>query len=496
MYKLIEDSVEFIINTDRTAIAFLPQSKKTRAAIIRDYNDYRMTATTGIGSILSPTFKLKFDTSLSEIFCKWDDNQAEWIKVLNFDIKFLGNLIIKNKFDINTAEFEDRFMIAVDESTGDCIFVVDTMEEYNLAFNEMTRQLMCNIKSRTSKWIPGHRYDSETSTIYYLGSFPSYKQDELASEFSEDQISMVHLVCTNCRGLKKISDVFKQRTFGNGDNDIRVLTKASSMVDSGAILENDIADLSDCWESIFNNAWNSYKQEKISLRRIFDIFCYTRNHNLPETIKQPIITELRNICFSCFIEYWNIPSGFSKGYPINSTQSLQENVDNLGTQVISKFQDPNILSKFYYQGLFKSLGIDFSTIIENIINSCSDPAKEICSSFEIYLEYGKYYFKFHDKDRVSRITNFSEFADYGNGPLKEVLGEMLEDAKETFGVGCSEFFTRVEKVKNAESTVYIAGITVFDIIKWKKGVLIMDNSLKDDIMSNKFWQVYIEFEKQ
>lgn len=473
--------------------------------------------TYGEQEVSSPKFKLKVTEDFKVQGSCEDLLGGEYLTIENFSQKFLGKLFLQNTVT-NGVLVGEEFEVAASDETGKVIFVSQEMEEYDDCFDEMVRRLNVSMnKKKTRKWIPGHRYDDEQGSYYYLGKFNSHRQDDYGSEFVSGLGSVeCHIVSTNCRNFKKISEVFRNKDFRDG---LKVLYKLPSMIDVGQKLEDDI----DSGEIDYNKDIipdlfiRSYKQymggtfiDDNVIPSIFDALCYvdiTRAESSVENndVKTIMADIVRSQALKTLITFWNTNIPACK---IGENVSDQDNVKYINEHVWKI--DKNVLAPIYYRELYSYYGINIEEIISSCISGFSIK-RDILGDFENYYKYLPYYFKYRNSDISTRNCNLRQksakanrystpekivsISDlFGNSEeLKTLLIEMANKAKDTYGIeACHSFgIYNVGTKKDVNSYARFC-INIDDILKYKKGIPGLTENLKNEIMRTQFRELMVQ----
>ena len=516
-WRLVDD-IEAYVSKSQGQVVFVPIGKKTTVAnYLKKIGDQF-----NLISLDSPTFEVTLTEDL-RVFCKHKRLGDEPMEVVNFAEPLLGRLLVQAGLQ-GGGLVGSGFEICVSDKLGAVSFVKDGMKDYDTYFDETVRRLNCSIKKKTTKWIPGHRYDSETETFYYLGEFRTRKADPLASELlSRDNTVPCYLVVGNARGLKTVSSVFNERVFGEEPGDIKVLTKLPKMVDSGKALEDDKPNIHDYWEAMVKNSLSRYVTYKGSLpecpgvRYVFDVFAYYSNpggkwdHEVSIPMKQFLTDLLERLLLKSYLEYYDISNyGMDEEAYISSSKDRNENMMALANRTISSFGDPNVFSRLYYSQLFQNMGINFQGMAYKVVGM-GEPKKIVTESWMTYREMGHAYFKYHERnesrkqcflrDKSYIASQYSRYdkpekvtikKTYGSGPLCKELIKIIEEEKSSAGIGVSSYSVVNMGTKKDPNEYIKMTIDIEDIEKRHPK---MPQDLMDDIVSNRFQQMLIEFDK-
>lgn len=510
-WRLVE-GLESMILDDKVYLYPISSSKKSsnhRTEILKnispDEEDSLVHKSIDVNS-----FNIKLDEYF-QAYIKSSEfpDPEKYYLVMNFFEGSAGKMITQT--DCRNGIFDDAFEAAFNENyVGKVMFVSENMKDYDNCMDEMIRIMSCEVGKKTRKWIPGHRYDSPTETLYYLGEFKSHRANELMSKYlGDEEMSTVHLVVNNIKGLTKISEVFNTRMFGDvtkADNTIRVLEKIPLMVDSGEKLENDIKDMD------LSTKWNEMlslvlKDKNSSIKQILDVVCYNNvetTDNSYKNISSDIIDEIKyridSIIEKCLLIYWDtdvpISGVLNKSVKaIKSTNSIESNINTILDCIggDNYFEDINAYSPLYYPTLLMRLGIDIRSLIEQYIKSYS-PQDLVFESLDNYVKYGDLYFTYRDMTKTDIIIDQvnsnkrQELKNYFDLLLTKEIKDLVDQAKNN-----PSKITRYCSVKGNGGTRFCrAVVTLNDILKNREFNL--PENLTNEILKNKFRKVTIEFD--
>lgn len=449
--------------------------------------------------------------------------------------KEICNLLTQLKCD--NGKFDDIFeFIFSDDVIGAVNVVSSNMKEYRPSLNEMRRILNCEVLKKTRKWVPGHRYDSEKGTIYYLGEFLSRKSSKLTNTeyLSDKDMVPVHLYVEDLLDTEKtVTDVLKNRLFisdsnlgesilenFDDNNFIKAVYSISSMVDSGEVLVNDLTDefdIRDCWPNMIKgildkstlktNSGEIYYDNSIVFS--FDPFTlYSKDKLDPKYNEEAInlINEIvNNIIRLSIYNYYNVNlyrSDLNFG-SVFKDRSLEENIESIKKIIFNySIVDYNSNRYNFFIDLFNNLELD----IDKIISTNYSEFKDI-----IYPKLNSdkdYYFKYYELiGELSRNNFYSYLRDqsakysykkvtltdlFNFGELRDLIIKLSVYAMNNYGYGVSKFSVHeIGTVSKPMSFVEIE-ITLQDIINYYKGVSNIPQTLIDEIINKKFNKISIE----
>lgn len=513
-WRLTGEVSVYLVNDNQIYLAS-PEKKQYQTAVLKQIgnNSYSEIVLTG------PKFVARVvNFSATFMFLVKSDDLPDpdtWYTVVNFYKPSIWPII--SQLNINAGVIEGQTFEAVFSEDGkyECAFISSDMLEYKSAREEMKRRMNCEIFKKTKKWIPGHRYDSLKETYYYLGKVMSRKSDEFSSDYISDPLSMVevHLVVNNLKDTdKNISDILKTRCYGYNEDDIKVLWKLPSCVDSGEAINDDLGDdIMVYWDNMLDNAINYCSSNLegytnyIEHSTIFNIFAFQSlgKTTYPAHILEKVEGVLNSMVYDIIINYWNLER-FRGDTIINSKNSSTENVTNGLNLFYSLLGDLNIQKNVYYKNLFeKGFKINLKAIIEKQLDNWDEASLSL--TFEDYVKNISYFHKRADHLKYTsqqRVLSTNYKLDiitledlFSNTELKNTLIDIVNSARNNYGLGVQEFVTSNIGTKKNPIEYTKCVITLSDLIKHKKGMSGISETLKNEIMASKFCTVSILFDK-
>ena len=295
----------------------------------------------------------------------------------------------------------------------------------------------------------------------------------------------VYLVSKTIRGCKTIKDVLF--TYPLAYEGLEILEKLPTMVDSGVALQDDREDMNNLRLPMFE----SFMKEEKRFDEIISPL-YFGIDGIEDKIKDYITSKYKDELFKSLLIYWNSNSKSNLGRK-ESTDDVKEAI-MLTCRALNNF---NVYSFLYYSKLFSKIGIDLEKITEEAIDDF--PFKRgIFNNFEDYVKYSPLYFKYHDNDLVTRISRQCKSGySYSNTTVKisnVITGpSLIQEIKNIINDAVTDLALDVTYFKVGSDKNASVKITLKDIIKRKKGISNIPDSLKRDIMSNKFQNIVIDF---
>lgn len=517
-WRLTPTLVAFIVSSVESRLIYLaaPEKKQYRVAVSKmisapykeiniELNEFEIKFCKEDPSIQSPCVYIRNASVLP------DDG---WYRVGNFSKNFF-DFFLELKSD--KGEFPGVLFEAVfSESSPTLVtFTAPGMQNYKAYLEEMTRRLNCEVKKKSKKWVPGHRYDTLKETYIYLGEVVSRRKDDSDSEFLPDSEMVSAYLYVNAKrdSDKTISNVLTNGKFGKDEFDIKVLYSLPSAVDSGKVLEGEpIKDISIYWKNMMDNALASntltdaFGRTSLSYARyIFDPLCYQSIDCLEynrEDITSLVTEVIHKLTEDFFQQSWNV-DGLRKDMAVSSSRSESENLAALMKGVIFYTQDINTSRYSYYTDLMSALGIDLKAQLTKEL--CSWNEADLLKDFETYMKNNAYFSLRKNQVSVTsrqRVDSSPYDLDvitiesiFGKGELTETIKSLVDFSRDNFGTGVTKFILYNVGTKKDPKEYVSIEISLLDIINWYKGVENLSETLKAELMDQKFTKVYVVIDK-
>lgn len=517
-WRITTEVIAYIIpGTDQLYLA-APEKKQYQAAVTKLIQDTYTELRLGSSEV---SFKVAINGSnldpASEL-CPYISSPLlpkgrEWWRVMNFYAPHLGYLLVNlgEKGNFTGHVFETAFS----ETTPYVTLTCPSLGNYNTCLQEMRRRMNCEIFKKTKKWIPGHRYDSQKSTKYYIAPLLSRKKDETNSEYISDVGIMpeVYLYVENVReGDKTISDVLKHNSFGAGDYDLKISYTMESMVDSGEVLKDDfsgnIQDYQDImWANTAQAEEHKTKYGYVSYeypKFILDTLAYQSPGHLGYTSKTKSLVTclLEQLIEDCIVCNWG-KEKYRDEIAILPTKTLEQNTEACMKLFYSTFRDGNPLKNLYYSQLFSEIGINLKDIVKTALSDWSDT--KTVRNLETYLRYYNYHSEKINASKVrstQRVKSVNYKIDvvtlkdlFGETVLKDTMVDIINEARNNFGYGVSEYTVRNVGTKKDPKEYISCKVQLEDIISHFGGIDKVPENLKNEILSSRFVWSEIIFDK-
>ena len=429
---------------------------------------------------------------------------SKYYKIMNLDIygSYLTELF--NNTDFSKGDWSNIFEMAIRDSDGKVRLLCPEMPSFEKASNEMIRVMNCKLFKKTRKFIPGHRYDTEDSTIYYIGKVYSHTVGS-NSEYFTVPTEETHLFVENKGSATKLSEVLKNGIIDGSlitttNRDDLYLIKASnnlkSMVDSGEVLENDLTCFEDYIPEILENSIGYRKQIENSTRSVLDIFRYNTVQGNTYTYSTDIINKLTTYIKLCLLKYlyrfWDIKSKCT----INPSDSIDKQAVTLSSIFINNIVDGNLKKTTYYKQIFSELGIDLDKLSEGILTGW-DPSI-LKNDFEVYKETSSsrgnnYSVQLRTSNSCKYSLTKTIISDFiKNQDLKDLIFDLIKYIRNNGGYGASSY--NIINAGNSSRPLMYEQIVIGidDIINYhkEKGIEMPEN-LKYSIIEDKLNQLSI-----
>lgn len=432
---------------------------------------------------------------------------GDYYVVNNFDYSKESLMDFLMYSDITGGKLKKEAEIVLNSTSGLVRLVTPEMPSYVNYKEELIRRTNCEIFKKTSKWIPGHRYDSLDNSYFYLGPVKSHFDSAINSDFKIKELMKTgHLVVTDCTlgDCTTFSELIKKAT---KCGKIELLDKMKPLVDSGEVITLDV-DYNSTVKSLVQIIVDSSQElpNKIeSIIRVLGYECIDSKLTLDEITKTLICNVFRDFIKILLPSYWERPQ--SDVYKISKTHSVEQNTESLFNLMIAKITSPNVKKFSYISELLKYYCLDIKEIIrEELLTWVPE---DILKDFDLYVAYHDKMYEISNttevklrtsascKYKIDRVTLGALITSVDeSGILLDTIKTIANKARASFGYGISKYQIENIGTKSSPMVYEYLVITVEDIIEYYKecGLEIPEN-LKNDIIFNRFCRVLIHVDK-
>lgn len=438
---------------------------------------------------------------------------------------------------LKKGEFEGKWVPLFDPELDKSVnFICESMPEWEEKQEEIIRRVNFEMGKKTTKWIPGHKYDSENNSFWYLGEVKTRIEHRSNSsretfywgnsttnlELKESLKCFLSKAPTNPDNIWDNVVISMTREKGNL-NYFDVLVKKPKVVDSGE------------WIPEGTNPWENPKEWRIGMiTRTLENVCkdtkvfggvesvnyYNLNYALeplylylgekdePDMEKigeyvNPILTPVILECFDTIMSYH-----FNDLDPKNAEGTLEDKVEKLVSNFISNYIRELFAGKrVLIEDLFKSLGNPLKKLAKDFL-STFELNNKLNMEWENYLKNVKYlensvryshrYFDIRKKIKESYLKKNGLKEDHITGVMDKTLSnesiskntrnllvDMITWAKSNDGIGLTKYWVN----KNNEVEI---NLTLKDIInRWESEGTDIPEDYKKGIMKDKLWKYTI-----
>lgn len=434
----------------------------------------------------------------------------DYYRLVNFDYSDKSLLNLLGGFNINSGVFIEPIELVISSEFGLVRFVHKNMPTYKIYHNELVRRINCEIFKKTTKWIPGHRYDSLDSTYYYLGSISSHTVNDSCSEFFSGKLMKeYHFVVTE--DISEYNSLEEAIKYSIKNKSYKLLDKTKLMIDSGefegfdgSIRYTDLIDGfinwaidSDCSNSSYNN--------------LSFIMIVLRLESPDKTYSITPETEFKlNKYLSNIFKHKIIPGNWEKPqhslFKVCESNTLDQNVSSCFNIFIRKIEDDNVKKQSYFEELFKYFKIDIFNIIRTELQSWLP--SDILNNFDNFCEYSGDMYELSkpievvlrtfasSKYKLNKVTLGEKLVETGEKVLFETIKNIVSKTRSNiFGNGVKYEKVNIGTIKSPMiyETFTITLNNILDYYK-EEGLEIPEN-LKNEIILNKFCRVNISVDK-
>lgn len=511
VFRLVSEVRVFCNQKTEEIYLFDPENKKHRKEIEGVlpnkccWKEYQLPST---------DIKIKFD-SLPSVYISspnFPGGIDVFYKLKNFNYDRIWEII--SSCNIKGGIVDGDFEVIVDSEKTKVGFVCPGMPSYMEVFNEMTRLLNCKLCKKTKTYKVGHRYDTETETLYYLGNALSRLNNANNSIFCTAPDKEVYLFTKDIKDCKKVSEFLDNSVlrlsnsidFCSKYNTIIVKYNKSLMVDFGEALENDGVTLFDSYDKILSNTLDSIKtnveeidgyKNYLDLSRLFDLLSLVDPKSTTAMYQPDVVESVKNqlskVVQDLIIEFWATDRS-----SLGPKNTLEANVDAIKSIFFRCFRDLNIQKHQYFSSLFDYMGIDLLAIISEQLK---DWNADILNDFETHRRYrrGVNYDIALRTEKSSRYhLNIVKLKEkLTSSELIDCIKDLVKFSRENFGLGVSHYES-INVGSKSSPLVYECIVinlqNIIDFYNKEKGIEIPEN-LKYGIVSDNFKQVIISVDK-
>ena len=307
---ILEDEISVLVCSDDTVYFYKTSEKQT--VINKTKKSYKLSTNPYLLLLNNKDseFKLKLKNGILFVKSKNLPDPNKFYTIGNYNKPFL--LTILEESTCISGDIDGKFEIVFSKNDeGECFPISSTMNTWKTVISEQKRRMFASYNSKTTKHKPGHRYDSDSISILYLGEF--FARHELDSygrmeKFLPTTTEKVQLFTTDVdTKYKTVSDVIANKRIlpivkspdellelkeENDDDYVIAIKKLPAMVDAGEILKNDIQQISQndlinrCLDTYMNNnKCQDYPQYNSPLfynniKELYSIFSYCGNSSI------------------------------------------------------------------------------------------------------------------------------------------------------------------------------------------------------------------------
>ena len=141
----------------------------------------------------------------------------------------------------------------------ECLPAKDGITVYDKAEIEMFRRLSVSNSSKTSKWIPGYRYDTEQEVFYYLGEVNCLKNGEYSNCTYGTRSDNKYYMTLSAKNYKPKDGETINEAIKNNFKDIKFSTKKCMVVKGKQFATDDFMGMIPLWDDLISNWENTGK---------------------------------------------------------------------------------------------------------------------------------------------------------------------------------------------------------------------------------------------
>lgn len=524
-YVVVNENTVYLTTTDK--------DKRHNSAVVRKLKSENSNTTVFKKFVLKNSdFEMKLGKGL-EVYVSNSDlpgGSSKFYKLGNFvgdREEGVWRYIDQFTIDKGIIQENPKFKLCISDNYKDIVFLVSKdMREYDSCKEEMKRRLGLEIYSKTRKWEPGHKYYTETETVYCLGKFKSRISDPVNSDFCvSSMMSDVYLITHKIDEdtEKTSSEIFKSHSFGlSREDQISVEYSPKSMVDAGEVFKPDVTDFSSLWETMITNTirdnmvttkygYSDYTNSVLPVLEILSIQSEKHENyatSISDNIRNSVEEMLEYSLTDMTMRFWNRKDKLND-------KSLENSIDKVATQFKELYWvelgDCNSKRKSYYKDLFFNIGIDFDKLVD-------DYFKSVWSSnwmFSDFDRYTKFYTRFNEVGytnnnsklysdqrnltlmsydrRTNSVKSISKLVDDTKYPeLVKTIQAIAKEADSNFGLNV-KYWKIINVGTSRKPLEYVdMMVSLDDIINYYSGEV--PDDLKSEIINRKFLSINIQYD--
>lgn len=462
-------------------------------------------------------FKIKIKSGSLLISSKDFPDPSNFYKIGNFDNESI--LTIFESITMNNGVIDNTFEVVFDPLKPMVCFVLcDSMKEWPVAVEELRRRLIVTNSKKTTKMIPGHRYDLLDKTIVYLGeidvhhnvdgnSISVYKEDPIATKYK------AFITDTKFEKYKTISDVFKDKLISTSPTStntdyIYIKDKISLMVDSGEVLKDDISsvNMDSLIESMIDNYMTKnhipfyegskqmYYENPEELFRI--ISYYPGKLNITPSVLNKITSVLEEN-FAYLLEDYYDSDKVPYNCKISSSKLLPDKALALVKLFYETLEESNMQREKYFGFMFNALGINIIELAKISISKFVNELPKYTLSLEKMIDHDLY-FRSHFFSKYFKLidTRYDKSQDIkkviSSPVLSNIITKIYEESKTTGGKGVKYFDIKNEGSTKNPFMCYQVEISINDIINYCGGLDKMEEDIKKELLNEKLFSIGIQ----
>ena len=493
MIRLVPETNYYV--TSSSEILFIEPGKKIIATKAETYLYCKGTVAVKKGTLKdSSGFSVKILDGM--IYVSHPDiMKGNWLKLANQDennISAISEFCEVNKGQVVGSDFDLAFQM---DEVGDQILEKSWMiskEMNNLylkAWKEFTRRMNFTFKKKTKKYLPGHRYDSESKTLWYIGEIKSplpgssnlksgsyitrhgFVNRPVGKTLKETLESIRYL-----EDKQKIGDI-DISSYENQETTLFLISTSPLMSDSGQELDpNPIVKPYEVWDSEYDLLTSTEVKDRIKTKLSKLLESYIRYNIIVSYMGRDV---------------------YNKDLKLKSSDDFATQINAIKNLIV--YEMPCIKSDCNkYLGILTELGINIGEIAEKALNwYIRDFSMD---NFDMYYKYQKCLD--NDKALKKGISLYRDHktdegslrASFKHQDIAEAVVNMVRMANESLGL-VKDFFSYLgvyRYSKKAEPNITLK-INLINLVNWFGGPDKMSNVLKEKILDEKFYEIDVSF---
>ena len=528
---ILEDEIAALVCCDDVIYFYKPSEKQTVINTVKKKYKQVDAPYLILLNNKDSEFELKLKSGALLVKSKNLPEPTKFYTIGNYNKQFL--ITILEESTSLSGDIDGKFEIVFSKNyEGECFPISSKMNTWKDVISEQKRRMFASYNRKTTKHIPGHRYDADSISILYLGQF--YIRHELSNYYSISKFSLnttdtIHLFTTDVNTTyKTVSEVITNKRLlpiiksadeilelreDTDDNYVVAVKKLPAMVDTGEVLKDDIKQipqndlLNRCLDTYMNNnKFQDYPQYNSpiyygNIKELYAIFSYcgtsptiSPDSNITNKLKDIITHNLIRLTQIIPRKGRTDAKTIAEVYTNYLLCSCNTNCKFLfGTNFFTESFAKTLFS--FYSINLVDISLD---ITKDFLKELPDYNKDLDSLLQhisYYLTCGRLTGKgvYYTCSNIKKNDTEKVLKDYFLSNLRDVLVKILDQSDQNNHKFCNTYEVRnIGSLKKPILKTLIK-IDIFDIFNFYGGRENLPKEVEEEIVKTPFVELIIEY---